>query len=50
MCDGTSYLDMTAMGRQEEWEDSPEGYPRSKPYKWWNWNDSYVPDAAPEPE
>ena len=22
-----SYLDMTALGRQEEWEDSPEGYP-----------------------
>ena len=21
-----SYLDMTALGRQEEWEDSPEGY------------------------
>ena len=23
-----SYLDMTALGRQEEWEDSPEGYPQ----------------------
>jgi predicted dithiol-disulfide oxidoreductase (DUF899 family) len=22
-----SYLDITALGRQEEWEDSPEGYP-----------------------
>src|SRR4051812_48383787 len=22
-----AYLDMTALGRQEEWEDSPEGYP-----------------------
>ena len=22
-----NYLDMTALGRQEEWEDSPEGYP-----------------------
>ena len=22
-----SYLDVTALGRQEEWEDSPEGYP-----------------------
>ena len=22
-----SYLDMTALGRQEEWEDSPDGYP-----------------------
>jgi len=36
-----SYLDMTALGRQEEWEDSPEGYPQSKPYGWWNYNDAY---------
>lgn len=43
-----SYLDMTALGRQEIWEDSPEGYPQERPYKWWNWNDSYVPDAAPD--
>jgi predicted dithiol-disulfide oxidoreductase (DUF899 family) len=26
-----SYLDMTALGRQEEWEDSPEGYPQTSP-------------------
>lgn len=45
-----SFLDMTALGRQEEWEDSPKGYPQSKPYKWWNWHDSYVPDAAPDPK
>jgi predicted dithiol-disulfide oxidoreductase (DUF899 family) len=45
-----SYLDMTALGRQETWEDSPEGYPQSRPYKWWNWHDSYVPDAAPDPK
>ena len=45
-----NYLDMTALGRQEEWEDSPKGYPQSRPYKWWNWNDSYVPDAAPDPK
>jgi predicted dithiol-disulfide oxidoreductase (DUF899 family) len=45
-----SYLDMTALGRQEEWEDSPEGYPQSRPYKWWNWHDSYVPEAAPDPK
>jgi len=45
-----SYLDMTALGRQETWEDSPEGYPQSPPYKWWNWHDSYVPDAAPDPK
>jgi predicted dithiol-disulfide oxidoreductase (DUF899 family) len=34
-----SYLDLTALGRQEEWEDSPEGYPQSPPYAWWNWHD-----------
>src|SRR5882757_5998709 len=45
-----SYLDITALGRQEEWEDSPEGYPQSRPYKWWNWHESYVPDAAPDPK
>lgn len=44
-----SYLDLTALGRQEEWEDSPAGYPQTPPYKWWNWHDSYVPDAAPDP-
>jgi predicted dithiol-disulfide oxidoreductase (DUF899 family) len=37
-----SYLDMTALGRQEEWEDSPEGYPQTPPYGWWNYHDAYV--------
>jgi predicted dithiol-disulfide oxidoreductase (DUF899 family) len=36
-----SYLDMTALGRQEEWEDSPEGYPQTPPYYWWNYHDAY---------
>jgi predicted dithiol-disulfide oxidoreductase (DUF899 family) len=36
-----SYLDITALGRQEEWEDSPEGYPQTKPYEWWHWHDEY---------
>jgi predicted dithiol-disulfide oxidoreductase (DUF899 family) len=45
-----SYLDMTALGRQEEWEDSPEGYPQTRPYQWWNWHDAYIPDAAPDPK
>jgi predicted dithiol-disulfide oxidoreductase (DUF899 family) len=36
-----SYLDITALGRQEEWEDSPEGYPQTPPYQWWNWHDEY---------
>lgn len=36
-----SYLDITPLGRQELWEDSPAGYPQTEPYKWWNWHDSY---------
>ena len=36
-----SYLDMTALGRQEEWEDSPEGTPQTPPYGWWNYHDAY---------
>jgi predicted dithiol-disulfide oxidoreductase (DUF899 family) len=36
-----AYLDITALGRQEEWEDSPEGYPQTPPYGWWNYNDAY---------
>jgi predicted dithiol-disulfide oxidoreductase (DUF899 family) len=41
-----SYLDMSALGRQEEWEDSPEGYPQTPPYGWWNLHDRY--DQATE--
>jgi predicted dithiol-disulfide oxidoreductase (DUF899 family) len=36
-----NYLDITALGRQEEWEDSPQGYPQTKPYQWWRWHDTY---------
>ncbi len=36
-----AYLDITALGRQEEWEDSPEGYPQTQPYGWWNLHDEY---------
>jgi predicted dithiol-disulfide oxidoreductase (DUF899 family) len=35
-----SYLDITALGRQEEWEDSPEGYPQTPPYRWWRYHDA----------
>jgi len=42
-----NYLDMTALGRQEEWEDSPEGYPQTPPYKWWNWHDMYGTASDP---
>jgi predicted dithiol-disulfide oxidoreductase (DUF899 family) len=36
-----SYLDITALGRQEQWEDSPEGYPQTQAYGWWNLHDEY---------
>lgn len=39
-----SYLDMTALGRQENWEDSPAGTPQSAPYQWWRWHDEYGED------
>ncbi len=45
-----SYLDATPLGRQETWEDSPDGYPRSPPYKWWNWHVNYAPEASPDPK
>ena len=34
----------TPLGRQEEWEDSPEGYPQTKPYQWWRRHDEYEND------
>lgn len=33
-------LDLTALGRQEDWEDSPPGWPQTKPY-WWRLHDEY---------
>ena len=36
-----AYLDITALGRQEEWEDSPEGYPQTATYHWWRRHDEY---------
>jgi predicted dithiol-disulfide oxidoreductase (DUF899 family) len=35
-------LDITALGRQEDWEDSPDGYPQTPPYEWWRWHDTYA--------
>jgi predicted dithiol-disulfide oxidoreductase (DUF899 family) len=34
-------LDLTAYGRQETWEDSPEGWPQTAPYVWWQHHDEY---------
>ena len=41
-----NYLDITALGRQEEWEDSPEGYPQTPPYTWWRQHDGYGSGAV----
>jgi predicted dithiol-disulfide oxidoreductase (DUF899 family) len=36
-----TFLDLTPLGRQEAWEDSPAGYPQTKPYEWWRRHDEY---------
>lgn len=43
-----NYLDMTALGRQESWEESPGGYPQSPPYEWWVWHDDGETDPHRE--
>jgi predicted dithiol-disulfide oxidoreductase (DUF899 family) len=45
-----SYLDATPLGRQEQWEDSPDGYPQTAPYKWWNWHDNYQAEDKANPK
>jgi predicted dithiol-disulfide oxidoreductase (DUF899 family) len=37
-----SYLDVTPLGRQETWEDSPGGWPQTPPYEWWRRHDEYA--------
>jgi predicted dithiol-disulfide oxidoreductase (DUF899 family) len=36
-----TFLDLTPLGRQEDWEDSPEGYPKTPRYGWWRRHDEY---------
>jgi predicted dithiol-disulfide oxidoreductase (DUF899 family) len=36
-----TFLDLTPLGRREEWEESPDGYPQGKPYEWWRRHDEY---------
>ena len=36
-----TFLDLTPLGRQEEWEDSPAGYPQDERYGWWRLHDEY---------
>ena len=34
-------LDLTPLGRQENWEDSPKGTQQTPPYEWWRLHDEY---------
>ena len=36
-----TFLDLTPLGRQEDWEDSPTGRPQTMPYTWWRRHDEY---------
>lgn len=36
-----TFLDITPLGRQEKWEDSPDGVPQTEPFIWWRLNDEY---------
>jgi predicted dithiol-disulfide oxidoreductase (DUF899 family) len=44
------FLDVTPYGRQESWEDSPPGWPQTRPYEWWRRHDEYPASAGREPE
>jgi predicted dithiol-disulfide oxidoreductase (DUF899 family) len=36
-----TFLDLTPFGRQENWEESPAGWPQTAPYEWWRRHDEY---------
>ena len=36
-----TFLDLTPLGRQETWEDTPPGRPQGDPYTWWRRHDEY---------
>jgi predicted dithiol-disulfide oxidoreductase (DUF899 family) len=36
-----TFLDLTPLGRQELWEDTPPGRPQTPPYEWWRRHDEY---------
>ena len=42
------YLDITPLGRQEDWEDSPEGYPQTPANVWLRRHDEYDAPAGSE--
>jgi predicted dithiol-disulfide oxidoreductase (DUF899 family) len=43
---GFTFLDLTPFGRQEDWEDSPAGWPQTPNYEWWRLHDRYDTQPA----
>jgi predicted dithiol-disulfide oxidoreductase (DUF899 family) len=41
-----SFHDLTPFGRQETWQDAPEGTPQGAPYEWWRRHGEYEPRAG----
>jgi predicted dithiol-disulfide oxidoreductase (DUF899 family) len=41
-----TFLDLTPLGRQEDWEDTPPGRPQTPPYGWWRLHDEYEPSET----
>jgi predicted dithiol-disulfide oxidoreductase (DUF899 family) len=39
-----TFLDLTPLGRQEGWEDSPSDVPQAPPYQWWRRHTEYPAD------
>jgi predicted dithiol-disulfide oxidoreductase (DUF899 family) len=42
-----SVLDFTVLGRQEDWEDSPAGWPQTPALYWWRLHDEYESPKQP---
>jgi len=40
------FLDITPLGRQETWEDSPEGWPQEPAHSWIRIHDEYNPSSV----
>ena len=38
-----TFFDLVPYGRQEDWEDSPKGWPKGPRYVWWRRHDEYEP-------
>ncbi len=41
-----TFLDLTPLGRQEEWEETPPGRPQTSRYEWWQLHDEYEPSPS----